>query len=253
MRLALALGVAFAAIVMVADAEADRNTRVFVRHGGSADLAIDANEDGWISRAEASSAAERMFADLDEDGDGRLTAEDRQDDTFEFHIEHDILEGGETRGDLRREIERAHRDAERALRDAEARVREAERDAHDAERLAETAERRGDRVIIIRSGDRIEWEGPEGVPAIAPLAPLPPVSPLPPGPPAALLLLFANSEEADRNGDGGLSREEFLTQQLRFFDASDANGDGRVRFAFELPEPPEPPAAPVAPAPPVRR
>lgn len=51
---------------------------------------------------------------------------------------------------------------------------------------------------------------------------------------------FADLAEADRNGDGTLSREEFVTQQLRFFDAADANGDGRLKA-------PQRPAAPNQP------
>ncbi|MBK8542916.1 MAG: EF-hand domain-containing protein [Caulobacteraceae bacterium] len=66
------------------------------------------------------------------------------------------------------------------------------------------------------------------------------------------MMLIANSEEADRDGDGALSREEFVAQHLRFFDASDANGDGRVRFE-EPPRPPEPPAPPAPPEPLRRR
>lgn len=259
MRLALALGVAFAAIVMIADAQADRNTRVFVRHGGGADLSIDANEDGWVSRAEAQAAAERMFAELDTNHDGRLAPEDhRAESVFEFHVSGDDLEGGESaeaRREVRVEIERAHREAAEALRRAEVEVRRAERQAEAAERhaeaaerMAEEAERRGDRVIIIRNGEQVEWEGHEGEPMIAPLPPIPPVPPVPGAP--MLLMAFASSEEADRNGDGALSREEFVAQQLRFFDASDANGDGRVRFNFDLPEPPP---APAPPAPPARR
>ncbi len=272
MKRVWALGAALVAIVAVAEAQADRNTRVFIRHGGPAELAVDANEDGWVSRAEASAAAERMFAEMDENDDGRLNAEDRSPGVFEFHLEGpDIaleeLEGemGEdVRREVRREIVRAHREAERAIREAEVRVREAEREirdaeamaedaerlAEDAERLAEDAERRGDRVIIVRNGDRIEWEGR---PVMA-VAPLPPMPPMPAMAPTALLLMFANSEEADRDGDGALSREEFRAQQLRFFDASDADGDGRVRFSFDMPAPPAPPEPPQpAPAPPARR
>ncbi|MBN8608751.1 MAG: hypothetical protein J0L81_17675 [Caulobacterales bacterium] len=65
------------------------------------------------------------------------------------------------------------------------------------------------------------------------------------------MMLIANSDEADTNGDGGLSREEFRAQQLRFFDASDANGDRRIRFEAP-PVAPEPPAPPAPPEPPRR-
>ena len=59
------------------------------------------------------------------------------------------------------------------------------------------------------------------------------------------MMLMANSDEMDTNHDGAISREEFRAQQLRFFDASDANGDGRIRF--------EPPAGTARPAGPARR
>ncbi|MBY0563035.1 MAG: hypothetical protein K2P58_02515 [Hyphomonadaceae bacterium] len=88
-------------------------------------------------------------------------------------------------------------------------------------------------VIVINGGDG----------AAAPVAPIPPV-PAVPHPPM-FMMLFASTEEADRNGDGALSREEFRAQHLRFFDASDANGDGRVQMGL-------PPAPPAAPAPPAR-
>jgi Ca2+-binding EF-hand superfamily protein len=34
--------------------------------------------------------------------------------------------------------------------------------------------------------------------------------------------------EADLNGDGALSAEEFVAQALRYFDAADVDGDGRI-------------------------
>src|SRR5262249_61898789 len=88
---------------------------------------------------------------------------------------------------------------------------------------------------------------PPPVPAGPAPPPSPRAPPVPPIPPAPFMMLIANSEEADRNGDGALSREEFVAQHLRFFDASDANGDGRIRFD-EPPVPPTPPVAPAAPA-----
>lgn len=75
-----------------------------------------------------------------------------------------------------------------------------------------------------------------------------------------MFMMFAHSGEADLNGDGALSKDEFVNQQLRFFDAADANRDGKVKFDpppmvhldLDMPEPPEPPEAPTPPAPPRR-
>ena len=102
-------------------------------------------------------------------------------------------------------------------------------------------------VMIDRVGEAAEL--PE--PAEAPEAPGAPAPPRPPHPPHApmLMMLFASAEEADTNHDGALSRDEFRAQQMRFFDASDANHDGRIRIE-PPPMPPEPPAPPAPPEPP---
>ncbi|MES1158666.1 MAG: EF-hand domain-containing protein [Terricaulis silvestris] len=78
--------------------------------------------------------------------------------------------------------------------------------------------------------------------------PAAPNSPMPPHPPMLMMMLL-NHEEFDRNGDGALSRDEFRTMQMRFFDAADGNGDGRIKFEQppEPPTPPEPHAPPAAP------
>jgi len=89
-------------------------------------------------------------------------------------------------------------------------------------------------VFIIRDGE--EGEGEEVREIRLP--------PRPPGPPA--MMLFFSSGEADLNGDGALSKQEFVDQQLRFFDAADANRDGRIE-APTFPEPPHAPDAPPAP------
>ena len=221
-RFALALSCAAIAFTAVASAEANQDR---VRHHGG--FEIDANEDGWITRDEAAAAADRVFADLDSDNDGRLTAEDRRSRHIEISIDggHDV------------HIRRAEREAARA-------ARHAERAARDAERHVEHRAERGEgeeRIIIHRHrSDDAEVT-----------APTPPRPPRPPRPPM-FVMIFANAEEADLNGDGGLSREEFRAQHMRFFDASDANGDGRIRYE-PPPAPPEPPEAPEPPEPPRRR
>lgn len=73
--------------------------------------------------------------------------------------------------------------------------------------------------------------------------------PRPPHPPMGLLV-FASMEEADANGDGKVSKDEFRAMQLRFFDAADVNGDGKIKAPPMPPEPPEPPEPPAPPPPP---
>lgn len=291
MKLPIALGIAAAALTVAAASAHSNSSRHVVIHGNTSSLnSIDANEDGWVTRNEASAAFERIFADLDSNDDGRLDNADRHEinigvDAPNVRVFRDngdvrVITGDldpETEARIEREIEeamqraeihveRAERHAERAERDAERAERLAERQSERAERLAardaERAEREAERhaqrhvqrfrdgdrnVIIIRTdGDDGSWTALEG--GVAPVAPVPPVPPIPPVPAMPFMMLIANSEEADRNGDGALSRDEFVAQHLRFFDASDANGDGRVRF-----DPPTPPVAPTPPEPPRRR
>ncbi len=286
MNLATTLGVSLAALTVAASATP--LTRVFIQHGGMA-INFDANGDGWVSRAEAEAAADRAFEQLDSNDDNRLDQQDRAAPEADLEIVNgphiEMSEDCETRvepagaetpragtpverrvtvicrhgdGDVstedrritilrggehvdEREIERIEREVERhverAERDAERAARDAERLAEDAERAAEHAERRIERHVVVINGE----------PGDA-LAPLPPMPPMPPHPPM-FMMFMASDGEADTNGDGALSREEFRAQQLRYFDAGDANGDGRVR----LPQPPAPPAAPEPPAPPRHR
>jgi len=271
MKLALTLGVAFTAITLAAAAANTTHTRTVIRHGGGAEINMDADNDGWLSRAEASAAADQIFAQMDTNNDGRLTSEDRPavhharfrapDVDVDVEVEagemvwedetdgerriiirrgEDLTEEEEAR--IEREVERAMAQAERAEEAAERAAARAEaqadRASRDAIRRARDAAREGERhvsrevIVIHANGDDM-------------VAPVAPVAPVPPRPPM-FMMLVANSEEADTNGDGALSRDEFRAQHLRFFDASDANGDGRVRFE----EPPAPPAAPAPPAPP---
>ncbi|MBL8542623.1 MAG: hypothetical protein JNJ63_02340 [Hyphomonadaceae bacterium] len=259
MKLALFLGAAVTAVTLAA-ASAETTSRVIVRHGGGPDINFDANNDGWLTRAEATAAADRAFEHMDVNHDGRLTAEDRQAmhemhvrvDGPDVHIEDDghgerhvrVIRRGDSDIDdaeIEAEIERAMAEAHRGVEQAEREAHRAERHAREAEREARDAERHTERRVVIIRGDDDE---------AADLPGMPPMPPMPPHPPM-FMMLVANSDEADTNGDGALSREEFRAQQLRFFDASDANSDGRIRFEAP-PEPPQPPEPPEPPAPPRR-
>jgi hypothetical protein len=246
MRIALALGVAFTAITLAADAHPN-HSRVAIRHHGGAAANIDADNDGWVTRAEASAAADRIFADLDSNDDGRLTREDHQSRMHEFDMRLDGPrgEGGGENCTTTTEPADAAEGQERRVtvicrrgdEDGERRVtvlREGDSDEH-VERSVERE------VTVIHGGS---WTSEVGA------APTPPVPPVPPTPPM-FIMVFANSEESDLNGDGALSREEFRAQHMRFFDASDANGDGRIRYE-RPPTPPTPPAPPAPPTPPRR-
>lgn len=247
MNKALVLGVALTALASaglgVAAAQPEHH-RTMMHHGAmGGDL--DTNHDGWLSRAEASAAADRIFAELDTDHDGRLTREDHaHDETFNMHV----APGGEM-SDENCETTVEPPQAQGSGHQ-ERRVTVICRDEDAAAPHAEAGHRVERHVVIVRNDDE-DAEAPE--------APEPPEAPMPPHPPhpPMFMMLMANSEEADANGDGALSRDEFRAQHLRFFDASDANGDGKIRFSppdwvNAPPIPPVPPVAPVPPTPPPR-
>lgn len=239
MRLALALGVAFAAMTAVAFAQSDR---IFIRHHGGAHETIDANDDGFVSRAEASASADRVFAEMDSNDDGRLTDADHPP-MEEFNIR--VPEPG-TAGDCTTTIDppSAREGEDRRVTvicngDGEGERRVVRRHGE----AGETAEERT--VTVIHGGHGGEWTSEDGA-----VAPIPPVPPVPPHPPM-FIMMYGNSE-ADLNGDGAMSQDEFRAQHVRYFDAADANRDGRVRLQ-RPPAPPEPPAPPAPPEPPRRR
>ena len=239
MRVTLALGVAFAAMTMAAYAQPE-HTRVLAHHGGGHGFDMDTDNDGWLTRAEVSAGTERVFAELDTNSDGRLTPEDhsRMGEDFDERIDgaHEGCtttsepEGasGERRVtiicDGGAEANGAHHVERRVVRRGEG---EAPQETHEGRHVERN-------VTIIHGGP--------GEGASAPMPPHPPM----------FMMMLANSEEADLNGDGAMSRDEFRAQHLRFFDASDANGDGRVRFdaprhPAAAPMPPMPPAPPAPP------
>jgi len=86
MKFALSLGVALAALTLAASADSN-DTHVFIRHGGM-DLNLDADSDGWLTRAEAAAAAERMYAEMDTNDDGRLDGEDHSARAIRFNFDH---------------------------------------------------------------------------------------------------------------------------------------------------------------------
>jgi hypothetical protein len=268
---------------------------VMIMHHGP-DLNVDANHDGWISRAEASAAADRMFDEMDVNHDGRLTSADRpvwhdvDDHVMAIPDDRNCQTSSTSDGNDRRVTvicrdeagPGQHADMP-APNDPNCQTT-TEDQGHGQQRVtvicnnddehADAGDRHVERrVVITRSGNggAAAHQGEHGdvheereviirqagdsmelpEPPEAPAAPGAPMAPHPPHPPHApmLMMLFANAEEADTNHDGALSRDEFRAQQLRFFDASDANHDGKIRFE-PPPMPPEPPAPPAAPEPP---
>ncbi len=267
MKFAIAFAVAALGATGVA-AYADQANRVIIRHHGGAMMDMDANHDGWLTRAEAAAGADRMFDHLDTNHDGRLTDADRA------HMDDDVdVRIGDGEGAPGADDENCTRSREgnritvicnggggsggEGGQRVERRViiRPGDHAAPPAQGGAQAGNQAGSHVerevtVITRDGDDDDDMATPEPPAVpeAPRAPAPPRIPHPPHPPM-FMMLMANSEEMDTNHDGAISREEFRAQQLRFFDASDANGDGRIRFEPppEPPVPPAPPAAPVAP------
>lgn len=240
MKAATALGIAFASLAMAAYAQPE-HSRVIVRHGGGPGLNMDSDGDGWLTRAEAGAGAERMFADLDSNHDGRLSSEDHPAEALAPGLEGELeddncttnVEPGEGRERRITVICRDEGEASESERRVERRVHIERHGEPAAPRAEAEGERRVEREVTIIHGDG----------AAAPHAPHAPHAPM-------FMMLLANSEESDLNGDGAISRDEFRAQHLRFFDASDVNGDSRVRFDsphWDAPAPPEPPAPPAPP------
>lgn len=178
---------------------------------------IDANRDGFVTRAEVQAEADRMFARLDANSDGKLDSTDRSQRREMRVIRHESG-GGEVTEDVIIEHAPPAPGAEGERREIRKEIRkEIVKDGH-------------------RRGRGRDHDGPRHHMRMM-------------GPMGGGLMLFIHSGESDLNGDGALSKEEFTAQQLRFFDAADANRDGKIKFE-PPPAPPTPPVAPVAPTPP---
>ena len=184
MRISTMAGVALAALMATTGIAGAHQGG---RHGPPMPM-IDADKDGAVTRAEAATAADAMFAELDRDDDGALTPKDRP--------------------------ARPDRDHFKGRKD-------------------------GDRPDL--RFERREFEHHRGRDGDGPGRP-----PRPPHPPFGLLMI-ASMEEADANKDGKIAKDEFKAQQLRFFDAADVNGDGKIKLPPPPPEPPEPPQPPPPP------
>lgn len=253
MKFAVAFAVAALGATSFA-AYAQQSGHMIMMHHGGPMMDIDTNHDGWLTRAEAAAAADRMFEHMDSNHDGRLTEADhpRMEHDVDVHVggpgglpaadgpncTRTVEPGPDGHGQRVTVI--CHGDGEGGG-DSERRViiRHGE---HTAPRAEGSGTERVERnVTIITRGDDDDTPAPEA--PNAPHAPMPPHHPHAP----MFMMLLANSDEMDTNHDGAISRDEFRAQQLRFFDASDANGDGRIRFE-PPPMPPMPPAAPTPPA-----
>ena len=219
----LLLGAAIAAIsaggVLAASAQ-PHHACAEGREGHRMDISrIDANGDKFVSRAEAQAEVERVFAELDSNHDGKLDAADHGPHGSHFMHRVEVHDGDHE--ERNEDVSIEHGDAPGAGGE--------------------------NRQVIIRRDVRGDDDH----------GPRPPHRPHPPHPPM-FMMIIAHSEEADRNGDGALSKEEFVAQHLRFFDAADANGDGKIKFdpppmmMMEPPEPPQPPEPPAPPQPPRR-
>jgi hypothetical protein len=268
MKFAVAFAVAALGATSVA-AYAQQTHQVMIRHHGGPMMDMDANHDGWLTRAEAAAGADRMFEHMDSNHDGRLTEADHAQ-----MLEHFNMRTGGPEGMAAPDDGNCTRTVEPAPGGHGQRVTVICNGEDDADAGGNRVERR----VIVRHGDHaaphaesgqhverevtvITRDGDEDDDMAAPEAPGTPAPPhaahAPRAPmaghhPPMFMMLMANSDESDTNHDGALSRDEFRAQHLRFFDASDANRDGRIRFEPppELPVPPTPPAAPEAPTPP---
>ncbi|KAF0176511.1 MAG: hypothetical protein IV086_14735 [Hyphomonadaceae bacterium] len=222
-RVLLLAGAAFAAVAVGALAHADdRQERREVRIERHMERIgrIDANTDGFVTRAEAQAEAERMFGELDGDNNGKLDAADRVGGP---HVMIHRMGAGPDGG-----RQHGHGHGHGARRGAD----------DDVDVTVRTTEN-GGQTVIERREVRIDRAAPKDGAAPMPFRP--------PHPPMAMML-FMHSDEADRNGDGALSKDEFVAQQLRYFDAADVNSDGKIKFEA----PPMPPMPPAPPQPPRR-
>ena len=166
MKVTVALGVALAALT-VAAASAQSNSRHVIVRGGGSDIEIDANDDGWITRPEATSGFERIFADLDSNDDGKLDDADRR--AHRIRVDGPdvrVLEGGNGR-----RIRVISRDGEDVEVDEAAIEREVERAMEEAEHIAEKRSGEAERALtsladsMRASGRRVETavrHGPAG-------------------------------------------------------------------------------------------
>jgi hypothetical protein len=166
---------------------------------------IDANTDGFVTRAEIQAQTERMFDEMDTNDDGKLDSTDRA-------------------ARIERRVER------RVIR------KDGKETVEEDVTIEHGGPVNGERRIIVHKSDHKggprHHRGGRGHHMM--------------GGPMPFMMFMHGGGEADVNNDGALSKQEMVNQHLRFFDAADVNGDGRIKFE----PPPAPPAPPVPPTPP---
>lgn len=153
----------------------------------------DANSDGIVTRAEATAAATARFAQLDVNGDGRLTSEDR------------------AAGQERRRGEAFGR----IDSDGNGAISRTEWDAHGAQMATHRSERRGHRAERGGEGGQAGGGAGQGMRRHD----------------RAAGAVAAMAHMADTNGDQAIDRTEFLAAATTRFDRGDTNHDGSITAA----------------------
>lgn len=173
----------------------------------------DANQDGTLTRAEMTSAAESRFARMDVNKDGQIDAADREARKAERFARLDRDGNGE--------VSQAEMDAMKAERMAQREARKAERFAMldtdksgglSAEEMAKGREmrgkwrgERGEHAERGHHGKRGHHGGMRGGKGRS-----------------------AMGKAIDADGNGSISKAEFLAVATKRFEAQDSNKDGKV-------------------------
>ena len=178
----------------------ERDVRII---GGPGGAELDADGDGFITRDEFTAPMAEHFARLDSDGDGRVSVEE-------------LRTGRGGPGGPGRVMMFRHGgpDGVGALELPEGvELGEGEEIAPGVRRFEWTSQDGGERRVVVIRGEG----GPGAPPPHPPHPPHPPMPPLPPGGDAAQL---------DTDGDGRVSRAEFVAPLAEAFARADTDNSG---------------------------